>query len=121
MDELKQLLRDEVDRLPVHYRTPLILYYFGELSTEQIAVELKTSAKALARPPRATSWATSHRRRQPPDPASFIDGQPLIDITPLLSPTADPPASQPIPEPSAASVLALSAAGLLARRRRRPT
>jgi len=48
MDELKQLLRDEVDRLPVHYRTPLILYYFGGLSTEQIAVELKTNAKALA-------------------------------------------------------------------------
>lgn len=48
MDELKQVLRDEVDRLPVHYRTPLILYYFGGLSTEQIAVELKTNAKALA-------------------------------------------------------------------------
>jgi RNA polymerase sigma factor (sigma-70 family) len=48
MDELKQLLRDEVDRLPVHYRTPLVLYYFGGLSTEQIAVELKSNAKALA-------------------------------------------------------------------------
>jgi RNA polymerase sigma factor (sigma-70 family) len=48
MDELKELLREEVDRLPVHYRTPLILYYFGGLSTEQIAVELKTNAKALA-------------------------------------------------------------------------
>ncbi|MDB5297490.1 MAG: rpoE 3, partial [Phycisphaerales bacterium] len=48
MDELKQMLRDEVDRLPVHYRTPLVLYYFGGLSTEQIAVELKSNAKALA-------------------------------------------------------------------------
>jgi RNA polymerase sigma factor (sigma-70 family) len=48
MDELKQLLRDEVDQLPPHYRTPLILYYFGGLSTEQIARELKSNAKALA-------------------------------------------------------------------------
>lgn len=48
MDELKQLLRDEVDQLPTHYRTPLILYYFGGLSTDQIAKELNCNAKALA-------------------------------------------------------------------------
>jgi RNA polymerase sigma factor (sigma-70 family) len=47
MDELKQLLRDEVDLLPPGYRTPLILYYFGGLSTEQVAKELKSNAKAL--------------------------------------------------------------------------
>jgi RNA polymerase sigma factor (sigma-70 family) len=48
LEEVKSLLRSEVDELPPHYRTPLILYYFGGLSTDEIAKELGSNAKALA-------------------------------------------------------------------------
>jgi RNA polymerase sigma factor (sigma-70 family) len=48
MEEVKELLRAEVDELPPHYRTPLILFYFGGLSADEIAKELGSNAKALA-------------------------------------------------------------------------
>ncbi|MFT3785614.1 MAG: sigma-70 family RNA polymerase sigma factor [Tepidisphaeraceae bacterium] len=41
------ILRDEVDRLPASYRMPLVLHYFGGMSLELIAKELKINRQAV--------------------------------------------------------------------------
>lgn len=45
--ELKGLIADELNKLPAKYRLPLILHYFGGLSREQIAAELRCKASTL--------------------------------------------------------------------------
>lgn len=47
LDELKQALRDELDKLPTKYRLPLILHYFGGLCPEEVAREMKLNASTL--------------------------------------------------------------------------
>src|SRR5207237_4251943 len=47
MDELKLILRDELDKLPAKYRLPLILHYFGGLKPEEMAVELGCKPSTL--------------------------------------------------------------------------
>src|SRR5205814_9773830 len=47
MDEVKVLLRDELDKLPSKYRLPLILHYFGGLKPEEMARELGCKPSTL--------------------------------------------------------------------------
>jgi len=47
MEELKAILRDELDRLPAKYRLPLILHYFGGLKPEEMARELGCKTSTL--------------------------------------------------------------------------
>jgi RNA polymerase sigma factor (sigma-70 family) len=47
LDELKQALREELDKLPAKYRLPLILHYFGGLRPEDVAREMKLNASTL--------------------------------------------------------------------------
>jgi len=47
LDELKQALREELDKLPTKYRMPLILHYFGGLRPEEVAREMKLNASTL--------------------------------------------------------------------------
>ncbi len=47
MDELRGILRDEIDRLPAKYRMPLILHYFGGLKPEEMSKELGIKANTL--------------------------------------------------------------------------
>jgi RNA polymerase sigma factor (sigma-70 family) len=46
-DELRPALMEELDRLPERYRSPLILFYFGGLSREQIAARLHCNTSTL--------------------------------------------------------------------------
>jgi RNA polymerase sigma factor (sigma-70 family) len=39
-EEVKQLVKEELERMPVKYRLPLILHYFGGMSQEDMAKEL---------------------------------------------------------------------------------
>src|SRR4051812_1412732 len=41
------LIRDAIDQLPERYRLPVILHYFGGMSLELIAAELKVSKQAV--------------------------------------------------------------------------
>jgi len=45
--ELRHLINDELQALPVKYRMPLILHYFGGLSRDQMAAELKCKPATL--------------------------------------------------------------------------
>jgi RNA polymerase sigma factor (sigma-70 family) len=47
MEELRHILREELDKLPSKYRMPLILYYFGGLSPEEMGKELKVNTSTL--------------------------------------------------------------------------
>ena len=47
MDELRGILRDEIDKLPAKYRMPLILHYFGGLKPEELSKELGIKANTL--------------------------------------------------------------------------
>src|SRR5437879_5904351 len=47
MEELKSILRDELDKLPAKYRLPLILHYFGGLRPEEMARELGCKPSTL--------------------------------------------------------------------------
>ena len=47
LDELKGLLRDELDKLPAKYRLPLILHYFGGLKPEEMSRELGCKPSTL--------------------------------------------------------------------------
>lgn len=46
-DELRQTLRTQLNELPAKYRMPMVLYYFGGMSPEQIAKELGTQRKTV--------------------------------------------------------------------------
>ena len=46
-EELRHILRDEIDRLPAKYRMPLILYYFGGLTPEEIGGQLHCNTSTL--------------------------------------------------------------------------
>lgn len=46
-DELRQIVAEELHQLPGKYRLPLILHYFGGLSREEIARELKCKPATL--------------------------------------------------------------------------
>lgn len=45
--ELKGILNEELAKLPASYRMPLILHYFGGLSREEMAVQLKLKPSTL--------------------------------------------------------------------------
>jgi RNA polymerase sigma factor (sigma-70 family) len=47
MEELRQILREELDKLPAKYRLPLILYYFGGLSPVDMGKELNCNTSTL--------------------------------------------------------------------------
>lgn len=47
LDELRGILRDEIDKLPAKYRMPLILHYFGGLKPEELSKELGIKANTL--------------------------------------------------------------------------
>lgn len=47
LDETRAMLREELDKLPAKYRMPLILYYFGGLSPEEMSKELKCKTSTL--------------------------------------------------------------------------
>jgi RNA polymerase sigma factor (sigma-70 family) len=47
MEELRQILREELDKLPAKYRLPLILYYFGGLSPADMGKELNCNTSTL--------------------------------------------------------------------------
>jgi RNA polymerase sigma factor (sigma-70 family) len=47
MDEIKSVLRDELDKLPAKYRLPLILHYFGGLKPDDMAKELGCKSSTL--------------------------------------------------------------------------
>ena len=47
LDEVKVVLRDELDKLPAKYRLPLILHYFGGLKPEEMARELGCKPSTL--------------------------------------------------------------------------
>lgn len=47
MDELRGILRDEIDRLPAKYRAPLILHYFGGLKPEEMSAQLGIKSNTL--------------------------------------------------------------------------
>src|SRR5207249_7407963 len=47
LEELKLILRDELDKLPAKYRLPLILHYFGGLRPEDMAKELGCKPSTL--------------------------------------------------------------------------
>jgi RNA polymerase sigma factor (sigma-70 family) len=46
-DEIRAAVREELNQIPARYRMPLILHYFGESSTEEVAKELGITANAL--------------------------------------------------------------------------
>lgn len=46
-EELRHILREEIDKLPAKYRMPLILYYFGGLSPEEMSKELQCNTSTL--------------------------------------------------------------------------
>jgi RNA polymerase sigma factor (sigma-70 family) len=46
-DEMRGVLRDELDKLPTKYRLPLILHYFGGLSPTDISKEIGCKPKTL--------------------------------------------------------------------------
>jgi RNA polymerase sigma factor (sigma-70 family) len=46
-EELRHILREEIDKLPAKYRMPLILYYFGGLSPEEMSKELRCNTSTL--------------------------------------------------------------------------
>lgn len=46
--EAKALLREEIGRLPVKYRLPLILHYFGGMTPQEVSTELRCSPRTLA-------------------------------------------------------------------------
>lgn len=48
MDELRAILRAEVDALPPKYRLPLILHYFGGMTPQEVAGQVKCTTQALA-------------------------------------------------------------------------
>ncbi|HVT89274.1 MAG TPA: RNA polymerase sigma factor [Tepidisphaeraceae bacterium] len=47
LEELRVVMREELDKLPAKYRMPLILYYFGGLNPEQISKELRCKTSTL--------------------------------------------------------------------------
>ena len=47
MEELRHILREELDKLPAKYRMPLILYYFGGLSPDEMGKELSVNTSTL--------------------------------------------------------------------------
>ena len=47
LDEVKVVLRDELDKLPAKYRLPLILHYFGGMKPEEMARELGCKPSTL--------------------------------------------------------------------------
>jgi hypothetical protein len=47
VDELRGILRDEIDKLPAKYRMPLILHYFGGLKPDELSKELGIKANTL--------------------------------------------------------------------------
>ncbi len=47
MDEIKTILHEELHKLPTKYRLPLILHYFGGLSRDEMAAELKCKPSTL--------------------------------------------------------------------------
>ncbi|MGH7178411.1 MAG: RNA polymerase sigma factor, partial [Tepidisphaeraceae bacterium] len=47
-EELRHVLRGELDKLPAKYRMPLILHYFGGLKAEETARELGCKTRTLA-------------------------------------------------------------------------
>src|SRR5439155_22050012 len=47
LEELKLILRDELDKLPAKYRLPLVLHYFGGLKPEETARELGCKPSTL--------------------------------------------------------------------------
>ncbi len=46
-EELKKIITEELGELPAKYRTPLVLFYFGGMSREQIATELRCKPSTL--------------------------------------------------------------------------
>ncbi len=46
-DEIRAAVREELNAIPARYRMPLILHYFGQNSTEEVARELGITANAL--------------------------------------------------------------------------
>jgi RNA polymerase sigma factor (sigma-70 family) len=46
-EELRHILREEIDKLPAKYRMPLILYYFGGLSPDEMSKELRCNTSTL--------------------------------------------------------------------------
>src|SRR5262245_427835 len=47
LEELRHILREELDKLPSKYRMPLILYYFGGLSPDEMGRELQVNTSTL--------------------------------------------------------------------------
>ena len=47
LDEIKTILHEELNKLPSKYRMPLILHYFGGLSRDEMAEELKCKPSTL--------------------------------------------------------------------------
>jgi len=47
LEELRHILREELDKLPAKYRLPLILYYFGGLSPHEMGRELRINTSTL--------------------------------------------------------------------------
>ncbi|HWP39450.1 MAG TPA: sigma-70 family RNA polymerase sigma factor, partial [Tepidisphaeraceae bacterium] len=47
LEELRHILREELDKLPAKYRLPLILYYFGGLSPHEMGRELQINTSTL--------------------------------------------------------------------------
>lgn len=45
--EIHKIIREELDQLPAKYRMPLVLHYFGGLSHEDLAKELRCTVSAL--------------------------------------------------------------------------
>ena len=48
LEELRVLLRAEVNELPPKYRLPLILHYFGGMKPQEVAREINCTTQALA-------------------------------------------------------------------------
>jgi len=48
LQELRTLLRAEIDQLPTKYRLPLILHYFGGMKPREVAREINCTTQALA-------------------------------------------------------------------------
>lgn len=46
-EELQRLVREQIDKLPTRYRTPMILFYFGGMSLPVMGRQLNVSRKAL--------------------------------------------------------------------------
>ena len=47
IEELRGVLREEIDKLPAKYRMPLILHYFGGMSPEEMSRELGCNTSTL--------------------------------------------------------------------------